>query len=134
MSRRGQNLILIEDDALDAATVTRAFGRGESESTIRVARSSDALAAMRDGTVPLERRLLVCDAGASGLDLVRALRADEALARTPVLVLAASGDEAQRHRAYELGVAAYFVRPSSFEGLVALVSAVDRFWALVEMP
>lgn len=64
----------------------------------------------------------------SGFDVLRRLRADEALRGLPVIVLTAStspGDVAEAHR---LGANAFYVKPSTVKELVALFSALKGCW------
>ncbi len=49
----------------------------------------------------------------NGLDLCRALRADPALARVPVVMLSACGQASDRQAGLDAGASAYLVKPFS---------------------
>jgi two-component system response regulator RegX3 len=67
----------------------------------------------------------------SGFDLLRELRAD---GRTPVIMLTARGDEADRVLGLELGADDYVVKPFSGRELVARIRAVLRRTSAVAAP
>ena len=62
------------------------------------------------------------------------LRSDPELASTPVIVLTTSQDERDKAEAYKLNVAGYLLKPVEFSEFVALMAAVNNYWALVTMP
>ena len=56
------NIVLVDDDAVDVMNVRRAFARGQITSNLYVAGDGiEALALLRGGTVPAERRLILLD-------------------------------------------------------------------------
>lgn len=74
-----------------------------------------------------DTRLLVLDLmlpGMSGLDVLRALRADPRFTHLPCLVLTAAGQEAQYREAESLGVAEFMTKPFSPRRLYARVLAL----------
>lgn len=83
-----------------------------------------------DGALAIARRrrpdLILCDVdlgGRSGLDLLRAAKADPQLAATPVLLMTASRwDDAPREEALRLGASAYLRRPLDPQGIVDAVA------------
>ncbi len=87
--------------------------------------------------MPPERRLILLDINMprmNGLEFLRELRADPALQPTPVVILTTSGDERDRFEAYRLNVAGYLLKPVTSTAFFELMSALDRYWNLVEMP
>jgi DNA-binding response OmpR family regulator len=62
----------------------------------------------------------------SGLDICRAMRADERTARVPIIMLTARGDEAERIVGLEMGADDYVSKPFSPSELVARVRALLR--------
>lgn len=135
---RINNIILVDDDAVDVMNVRRAFARGQISSNLFVAGDGiEALALLRGGTVPVERRLILLDINMprmNGLEFLRALREDPALQPTPVVILTTSGDERDRFEAYRLNVAGYLLKPVTSAAFFELMTALDRYWSLVEMP
>jgi DNA-binding response OmpR family regulator len=64
--------------------------------------------------------------GMDGLELLRTVRADPAIARTPLLMLTAKGDETDRIVGLELGADDYIPKPFSPREVIARVKAIFR--------
>ncbi|MGH3018913.1 MAG: response regulator transcription factor, partial [Gaiellaceae bacterium] len=64
--------------------------------------------------------------GMDGLIVCQAMRADPALAHTPIIILTARGDESDRISGLELGADDYVTKPFSAAELAARVRAVLR--------
>jgi CheY-like chemotaxis protein len=69
-----------------------------------------------------------------GLDVLRAIRADEALKNIPVIILTSSREEQDLARSYELGVNAYVLKPVDFQAFVDAVQALGVFWTIHNQP
>ncbi|MGO9832406.1 MAG: response regulator [Myxococcaceae bacterium] len=138
MTGKPVNIVLVEDDDVDVINVQRAFERANIRAPVfRAADGVEALAILRDPSTPAERRLVLLDLNLprmNGIEFLRALRGDELLRRTPVIVLTTSNDEHDKLQAFELNVAGYLLKPVTFGSFVDLMSALDRFWTLAEMP
>jgi CheY-like chemotaxis protein len=136
MDRR-TNILFVDDDDLDVMNVQRAFEKAKIDNP--VFHASDGLAALamlRDGTVPPQRRLVLLDLNMprmSGIEFLRELRSDPKLSQTTVVVLTTSDEERDRLEAYNLHVAGYLVKPLRFAAFVDLMSVVNRYWTLTEM-
>lgn len=116
-----RTILIVEDDP-DVVRVARAY----------LEREGYAVLVEGDGDAGLQRArvarpdLVVLDwmlPGASGLDVLRRLRAD---GDVPVLMLTARTDEADRVLGLELGADDYLTKPFSPRELVARVGAVLR--------
>ena len=70
----------------------------------------------------------------NGLEFLKVLREDPVLQPTPVVVLTTSGDDRDRVEAYRLNVAGYLIKPVTSVAFFELMSALDRYWNLVELP
>lgn len=132
------NILLVDDDDVDVKTVRKAFEKGRVTNPLYVASDGiEALAMLRDGQVPRERRLILLDLNMprlNGIEFLRELRKDPALKGIPVVVLTTSNAENDRVDAYDLNVAGYLLKPVTFMSFVELMSALNRYWTLVEFP
>lgn len=132
------NILLVEDDQVDVMNVTRAFERNNIANPLFVAGDGiEALELLRSGRIPQERRLILLDLNMprmNGIEFLRALRADDALHLTPVVVLTTSDDERDKINAYDLNVAGYLLKPVTFVNFVEAMAALNKYWTLVEMP
>jgi two-component system response regulator len=63
-----------------------------------------------------------------GLELIRALKSDARLRRTPVVALGTDDDPQTVASAYDAGVNTYIVRPVTFLALVRLMKVFTAYW------
>ncbi len=132
------NLVLVEDDEIDVMNVKRALERAHVTNPLFVAGNGlEALELLRSGSVPRDRRLVLLDLNMpkmNGIEFLRELRKDPELRSTPVVVLTTSDDERDKVNAYNLNVAGYLLKPVTFVNFVDVMAALNKYWALVEMP
>ncbi len=70
-----------------------------------------------------------------GREALREIKADPELRRIPVVVLTTSKAEEDIYRTYDLGANSFITKPVSFEGLVAVMRDIGRYWIeIVELP
>ncbi len=132
------NILLVEDDDVDVMNVRRAFQKNNISNPLFVATNGvHGLAQLRDGSIPRERRIVLLDLNMprmNGIEFLRELRADPELRPTPVVVLTTSNDERDRIEAYNLNVAGYLLKPVTFANFCEVMAALNKYWALVELP
>ena len=132
------HILLAEDDEVDVMNVRRAFRKSHITNPLYVAGDGiEALALLRDGRIPRDRRIVLLDLNMprmNGIEFLRALRADPELAPTPVVVLTTSNDERDKVEAYELNVAGYLLKPVTFANFCETMAALNKYWTLVELP
>ncbi|MEP6691558.1 MAG: response regulator [Gemmatimonadaceae bacterium] len=138
MDGKSLNILLVEDDEVDVMNVRRAFQRNNIVNPLYTAGNGvEALEALRGATMPAERRLVLLDLNMprmNGIEFLRELRADPALAPTSVVVLTTSNDDRDKIEAYNLNVAGYLLKPVTFTNFCEVMAALNKYWALVEMP
>jgi CheY-like chemotaxis protein len=138
MSDRVLNILLVEDDEVDVMNVRRAFERNNVSNPLFVAGNGlEALAMLRGDEIPKERRLILLDLNMpkmNGIEFLQELRRDPELRVTPVVVLTTSNDERDRIEAYNLNVAGYLLKPVTFSNFCDVMTALNKYWALVELP
>jgi two-component system, response regulator len=66
-----------------------------------------------------------------GLEVLRAIRADERTQLIPVVVMTSSREERDVIESYQLGVNSYVVKPMDFEGFSTAVAELGHYWLLV---
>ncbi len=64
----------------------------------------------------------------SGFDLLRWLQAHPECSTTPTLVLSSSSDEHDVVLAYELGAAAFLIKPGGLDEIETMLRGVFAFW------
>lgn len=137
-AERVLNILLVEDDEVDVMNVRRAFHKNHITNPLYVA--GDGIAALeqlRGGAIPRDRRLVLLDLNMprmNGIEFLRELRRDPELAHTPVVVLTTSNEERDKVDAYGLNVAGYLLKPVTFTNFCEVMTALNKYWTLVEMP
>lgn len=69
-----------------------------------------------------------------GLDVLRTIKADDALKTIPVVMLTSSREEQDLVRSYKLGANAYVVKPVDFKAFIDAVRQLGAFWAVINEP
>lgn len=138
------NILLVEDDEVDVMNVRRAFKKHNITNPLYVAGDGiEALAMLRDSSdgqppvVPLNRRLILLDLNMpkmGGIEFLHQLRSDAALRPLPVIVLTTSNQDRDRVEAYNLNVAGYILKPVTFVNFAETMIALNKYWALCELP
>ena len=138
MSNSSLNILLVEDDEIDVMNVKRAFDKNHITNPLYIAGNGlEALEKLRSGEVPQGRRIVLLDLNMpkmNGIEFLRELRNDPALAPTPVVVLTTSNNDRDKIDAFNLNVAGYLVKPVTFAEFSELMVTLNKYWTLVEMP
>ena len=66
-----------------------------------------------------------------GIEVLRAIRADERTRLMPVVVMTSSREQQDVIETYKLGVNSYVVKPVDFDGFSAAVAELGHYWLLV---
>ncbi len=138
------DILLVEDNPRDAELMIRAIRKNNLANPIHVAEDgAEALDFVfcrgdyqgRDG-VQLPRVILL-DLKlpkVGGLEVLKALKADERTRNIPVVVVTSSQEDPDIKAAYALGVNSYVVKPVGFDAFIAAMNSVGLYWLLVNQP
>lgn len=88
----------------------------------------------RDPGMPAVALLDIKMPRVDGLEVLRGIRSDPALARLPVVLLTSSREERDLVSGYELGANAYVVKPVAFDEFTIAVKQLGLFWAVINEP
>ncbi len=113
-------VVVADDDPSILEFLTRTVMKAGFK-VVRATRGDDALALIRREK-PNLIFLDVLMPGIDGLELCRALRADVALARVPVVLLSAMGESRLADAAHQSGANDYLTKPMRLEAVRALIS------------
>jgi CheY-like chemotaxis protein len=131
-------ILLVEDDAGDAALIRHAFEKNGVLNPIQHVSSGDTALAFLAGvneyadriTYPLPV-LILLDLklpGMSGLELLRWLRTQRDIRRIPVVVLTTDDHPQTVNSAYDAGANSYLVKPGDRSHVIAMVKQVQQYW------
>lgn len=137
-------ILLIEDNQTDEELTLRAFSKNNITNPVVVARDGaealDYLFAKGayEGREPnLLPQVVILDLKLpkiSGLEVLRAIRADARTKRLPVVVLTSSKEEQDVVAAYQLGTNAYVRKPVDFLQFSEAIRHLGMFWLLLNEP
>jgi two-component system response regulator len=134
-------ILLVEDSPEDAELTLRALRSNKLANEIQVvedgAEALDFLfcrGSYKDRPPSHLLKLVLLDLKlpkVSGIDVLRAIRADERTKAIPVVILTSSKEERDLIDGYKLGVNAYAQKPVDFEQFSQTVRRIGMFWMLV---
>jgi two-component system response regulator len=132
---RPMEILLVEDDLLQARLAIEAINRGNFPHRTTVVRNGqEALdflfqlgifrRAPRPDLILLDLRLPKVD----GLEVLAELRSHYDLQSTPVVIMTSSQAEQDRLQCDQLNVEAYVTKPINLNSFLALLKKLKRFW------
>ena len=137
-------ILLVEDNANDAELTMRALHRSKIVNDILLA--EDGVEALdlifcrgshQDRTFTDPPRLVLLDLKLprlGGMEVLRAIRADERTKAISVVIFTSSIEERDVIDGYKLGVNAYAQKPVDFEQFAEIVRQIGMFWMLINQP
>ena len=133
-------ILLVEDNKLDAELTLRALKNGGlANNVLWVKDGQQALDylfrhgdyAGRSDTVP---RLVLLDLKmprVDGIEVLRAIKAEERTRRVPVVIMTSSQEEKDVAQSYELGVNSYVVKPVDFNAFADIARQAGYYWLAI---
>lgn len=142
---RGLTILIADDDYEDRMLAQRALRQARLTNDLQFVEDGEALIAYltratdrqppadapRPGLILLDLNMPRMD----GREALRLIKQNPAWKDIPVVVLTTSKAEEDIYRSYQLGVNSFITKPVTFDGLVAAMSMLGRYWfELVELP
>jgi len=133
-------ILLVEDNPADAELTLDALREAHLVNQVQwVKDGAEALDVLFGGgdnaaAANLRLKLVLLDLRlprVDGLEVLRAIRADERMKRLPVVVLTSSHEEIDMVRAYDLGANSYLVKPVGAESFMTAVKELGLYWMLL---
>lgn len=141
MKKLRVRVLLVEDSADDVSLLTRALKRVDAPIDLDVVTDGyEALQFLRRANSYANAAspdLVLLDLNTpkkSGIEVLRELKADEGLKRTPVVILTTSNSPSDVEEAYGVGAACYLTKPEDFEDLKTFIRVFFEFWRMAEFP
>jgi CheY-like chemotaxis protein len=137
-------ILLADDDADDRMLAQDALAESRLANELRCVEDGEELLeylqrrdryadreAPRPGLILLDLNMPRKD----GREALREIKADPALRQIPVVVLTTSKAEEDVYRSYDLGVNSFITKPVTFDGLVAVMKTLGKYWfEIVNLP
>ena len=141
MTSGAVTVLLVDDDDIDAESVTRSFRKLKISNPIQRVRDGEQALHVLRGTGGLEKIekpvVVLLDLNMpklNGHEFLNELRGDPELDETVVFVLTTSDAEVDRLRAYKRQVAGYILKQKAGDGFVEALKMLEHYWQIVSFP
>jgi CheY-like chemotaxis protein len=137
------NILIAEDDEGHATLIQRHFKRAGFESkTVRLKDGQELLDYVQrrgpwSSRQPHEAVAIIVDLNMprlNGFEVLQVLKSDDAWCRIPVFVLTTTDNPHEVDRCYELGAAAYFVKPLDYGVFGEMIRHFADFLRTAQLP
>ena len=137
------SIVMIEDDDGHARLIERNIRRaGVNNEIIPFTSGADALGFLLgphgDGDLHKGKALLIMlDLNLpdmTGLDILRRVKENKHLKRTPVVILTTTDDADEIKRCYELGCNVYITKPLQYESFARAIQQLGLFLSVIRVP
>jgi two-component system response regulator len=139
-----QTILLIEDNNDDAELTVRAFKRANVKNPLVRARDGEEALdylfcrgefAGRDAhDLPAVTLLDINMPKVNGLDVLKAIRADQRTRHLPVVVLTSSNEDKDRLEAYTHFANSYVIKPVDYDQFVTAAAQLGLYWMVLNAP
>jgi CheY-like chemotaxis protein len=137
-------ILLVEDDASDAALLCRAFEKANVLNPIVHLKDGDSALGYLAGAGVYQDRskfplpaLILLDLklpGTTGLQLLQWMRVQPEIRRIPVVVLTSDEDPKTINAAYDLGANSYLLKTGDLDRIAYVVETIQRYWMDLNEP
>jgi CheY-like chemotaxis protein len=136
-------IIMVEDDEGHARLIQKNIRRaGVTNEIVAFQDGTSALAYLLgpdgSGKVSAGRPLLILlDLNLpdmTGVDILKIVKENESLKRTPVVVLTTTDDQREIQRCYDLGCNVYITKPVNYEGFSNAIRQLGLFFSVIQVP
>jgi len=139
------DILLVEDNPNDAELALRALKKNNLANHLCLVTDGEqaldfmfARGRFEGRDISITPRIILLDLKlpkVDGLEVLKAVKADERTRLTPIVVLTTSKEERDILESYRLGVNSYIVKPVDFDKFVTAVRELGMYWLLLnEMP
>jgi len=135
------NIIMVEDDAGHARLIEKNIRRAGISNTIHhFTDGTSALAyifdaeegPMRNGPALILLDLNLPDM--SGTDILKRIKDEPRLRRTPVVILTTTDDKQEIQHCYDLGCNVYITKPMNYENFSDAIRKLGLFLSVIQLP
>lgn len=130
-------ILLVEDDDVDALTVKRAFKELKITNPLSIRKNGEEALEYLRSKIDHLPALILMDINMprmNGIELLKTLKADEILRKIPVVMLTTSREERDKMQSFYQGAAGYIIKPVDYQQFIEAVRILDVYWTLNELP
>ncbi len=137
-------ILLVEDNPSDAELTLRALKKHNLANNVQLVKDGAealefifATGSYSGRNISQKPKVVLLDLKlpkVSGLEVLKAIKADERTKLVPVVVLTSSKEERDLVDSYKLGANSYITKPVDFESFVKAVMDLGLYWLLLNQP
>ena len=131
-------ILLVEDDSVDAMTVKRAIRDLHlANPIVHLINGEEAMSYLCDVNNAEKPFVVLLDLNMpkmTGLEFLKAIKANEILKPIPVIVLTTSKEKQDVMESFELGAVGYMIKPVDYAKFMDVINTIISYWTLSEMP
>jgi len=130
-------ILLVEDDSIDALAVKRALRDLKvTNPLVHKVNGEEALGYLRgeDDDKPCVVLLDLNMPKMNGIEFLKVVKADQTLKKIPIVVLTTSRDEQDIVESFRFCVAGYMLKSVDYQKFVKIISTIDLYWTLSQLP
>lgn len=141
MEIHGIEIILVEDNADDAALTKRAFKTNNlSNNLVHLKNGEEAIKFIFEGaefdgkTFTDHPKVILLDLKmpkVNGMEVLEKIKNDEKTKTIPVVILTSSAEDPDIKRCYDLGANSYIVKPVEFDKFSKAVVELGMYWLVL---
>jgi CheY-like chemotaxis protein len=130
------SILLVEDDQIDAMTVTRALKDIKAaHPLIHKINGLEALKFLKEKPLQLPGIILL-DLNMpkmNGIEFLEAVKSDQELKHIPVVILTTSNEQRDKVHSFNLGVAGYMLKPVGYQEFLTIMYEINTYWSISEL-
>ena len=130
-------ILLVEDDDIDAMSVTRAFNKMSIKNkVIRAHDGLEGLELLRSSAIPSPYIVLldIQMPRLNGLEFLHEIRQDQNLNQSTIFVLTTSKSDEDIMASYKKNIAGYFIKEQVGEEFLDIAKMLKGYWKIVHLP
>jgi two-component system response regulator len=138
---QGIDILLVEDNPSDAEMTIHALAKNHlANKLLHVKNGAEALDFLfakdkyADRQMDHKPKVILLDLKmpkVNGIEVLRAIRADERTKAIPVVMLTSSKEDPDIQECYSLNVNSYVVKPVEFDDFQKAISGLGLFWLII---
>ena len=137
MINNNKPILLIEDDIVDIMTVKRAVKELNISNPLHIAENGE------EGLEYLETNknslpcLILLDINMprmNGIEFLRVAKSSPNFRMIPVVIITTSKEDRDRWESFTLSAAGYMIKPVDYRQFVQLMSTIEKYWTLSQLP
>lgn len=134
---KAASLFMVDDDDIDAKSLMRAMKKLKLLNPLYRAKDGlEAIELLRAGSIP-EPYIILLDINMprmNGLEFLEEIRSDPDLTHAVVFILTTSKSDEDVIAAYREHVAGYLLKQRMDNDFMQLVTVLDHYWRIIELP